>query len=107
MNQHPGLIGKKLGNTQIFEADGNVTRVTVIEVGPCVVLGRRTVEKDGYSALILGFGEKSSKQVNKPEAGHFAKLGATALRAQAGVTAPAHGLTLVGMRLGRDATSRP
>jgi len=75
MNQHPGLIGKKLGNTQIFESDGNVTRVTVIEVGPCVVLGQRTLEKDGYSALILGFGEKKTKQVTKPEAGYFAKAG--------------------------------
>jgi large subunit ribosomal protein L3 len=75
MNTHPGLIGKKLGNTQIFENDGNVTRVTVIEVGPCTVVGKRTVEKDGYSALIMGFGEKREKSVNKPEAGRFAKIG--------------------------------
>lgn len=74
MNTHPGLIGKKLGNTQIFENDGNVTRVTVIEVGPCVVLGKRTLEKDGYSALILGFGTKRDKKVNKPEAGFFKKV---------------------------------
>ncbi|MDQ3034760.1 MAG: 50S ribosomal protein L3 [Myxococcota bacterium] len=73
MNTHPGLIGKKLGNTQIFESDGNVTRVTVIEVGPCTVLGKRTLEKDGYSALILGFGTKRDKKVNKPEAGFFKK----------------------------------
>jgi large subunit ribosomal protein L3 len=75
MNTHPGLIGKKLGNTQIFEDDGNVTRVTVVEIGPCTVLGKRTVEKDGYSALILGLGEKPSKHVNKPAAGFFAKAG--------------------------------
>lgn len=74
MNTHPGLIGKKLGNTQIFESDGNVTRVTVVEVGPCTVIGKRTVEKDGYSALILGFGEKREKHVNKPTAGQFAKI---------------------------------
>ena len=75
MNQHPGLIGKKLGNTQIFEDDGNVVRVTVVEVGPCTVLGKRTVEKDGYSALVLSYGEKKAKHVNKPTAGRFAKLG--------------------------------
>lgn len=75
MNTHPGLIGKKLGNTQIFENDGNVTRVTVVEVGPCIVVGKRTVEKDGYSALVLGFGEKREKKVTKPVAGHFAKVG--------------------------------
>lgn len=80
MNIHPGLIGKKLGNTQIFEGDGSVTRVTVVEVGPCIVLGKRTVEKDGYSALILGFGERREKGVNKPEAGFFKKLDAKATK---------------------------
>ena len=58
MNTHPGLIGKKLGCTQIFGADGNVARVTVIEAGPCVVVRKRTVETDGYSALQLAFGER-------------------------------------------------
>jgi large subunit ribosomal protein L3 len=75
MNTHPGLIGKKLGNTQIFEDDGNVRRVTVVEVGPCTVLGKRTAEKDGYSALIVGLGEKREKLVNKAEAGFFKKAG--------------------------------
>ncbi len=75
MNQNLGLIGKKLGNTQIFKEDGEVRRVTVIEVGPCIVIGKRTVEKNGYSALQLGFGEKKEKQVRKPEAGQTAKLG--------------------------------
>jgi large subunit ribosomal protein L3 len=74
MNTHPGLIGKKLGNTQIFEDDGNVTRVTIVEVGPCTVLGKKTVEADGYSALVLGFGEKPEKHVRKPEAGFYKKL---------------------------------
>jgi len=74
MNTNLGLIGKKLGNTQIFNAEGMVHRVTAIECGPCVVLGKRTVEKDGYSALILGFGQKREKSVNKPEAGFFKKL---------------------------------
>lgn len=74
MNTHPGLIGKKLGNTQIFESDGNITRVTVIEVGPCTVMGKRTLEKDGYSALILGFGTKREKSVRKPQAGFYKKI---------------------------------
>lgn len=75
MNTYLGLIGKKLGNTQIFEEDGTVTRVTAIEVGPCTVLGKRTEAKDGYSALIMGFGEKREKLVRKPEAGFYAKNG--------------------------------
>lgn len=74
MNTNLGLIGKKLGNTQIFDADGMVHRVTAIECGPCVVLGKRTLERDGYSAVILGLGEKREKSVTKPEAGFFAKI---------------------------------
>ena len=75
MNTHPGLIGKKLGNTQIFLDDGDVVRVTVVRVGPCVVVGKRTLEKDGYSALILGLDDKREKLVNKPEKGFFDKAG--------------------------------
>lgn len=75
MNTNLGLIGKKLGNTQIFDAEGLVHRVTAIECGPCTVVGKRTVERDGYSALVLGFGQKREKSVNKPEAGLFKKLG--------------------------------
>lgn len=80
MNQHPGLLGKKLGNTQVFEDDGNVRRVTVVEIGPCTVLGKRTIEKDGYTALILGFGERREKVVNKAEGGLYKKLGLKASR---------------------------
>lgn len=75
MNTHPGLIGKKLGNTQLFDEEGDVLRVTVVKVGPCAVLGKRTMDTDGYSALILGFEDKREKLVNKPEAGFFAKAG--------------------------------
>ncbi|MEY4579602.1 MAG: hypothetical protein RL701_4305 [Pseudomonadota bacterium] len=75
MNTNLGLIGKKLGNTQIFHTDGTVARVTAILVGPCRVLGKRTLEKDGYSALIVGFGEKREKLVNKAELGAFKKIG--------------------------------
>ena len=74
MNTNLGLIGKKLGNTQIFDAEGLVHRVTAIECGPCIVIGKRTVERDGYSALVLGFGQKREKSVNKPEGGLFKKI---------------------------------
>jgi large subunit ribosomal protein L3 len=80
MNTNVGLIGKKLGNTQIFNADGTVVRVTAIQVGPCRVLGKRTLEKDGYSALIVGFGDKREKLLTKAEAGHFKKLGQAPVR---------------------------
>ena len=68
-----GLIGKKLGMTQIFDEKGNVVPVTVIEAGPCVVAQVKTVETDGYNAIQLGYGEVKAKHINKPEAGHFAK----------------------------------
>lgn len=68
-----GIIGKKLGMTQIFDEKGNVIPVTVIEAGPCVVAQVKTVETDGYNAIQLGYGEVKAKHINKPEAGHFAK----------------------------------
>ena len=68
-----GLIGKKLGMTQIFDEKGLVIPVTVIEAGPCVVAQVKTSETDGYNAIQLGFGEVKAKHINKPEMGHFAK----------------------------------
>lgn len=68
-----GIIGKKLGMTQLFDENGKVVPVTVIEVGPCTVVQKKTVESDGYQAVQLGFGEVSAKRVNKPAKGHFAK----------------------------------
>ena len=68
-----GIIGRKIGMTQIFDEKGNVIPVTVIEVGPCVVAQVKTVETDGYNAVQLGFGDVKDKHINKPEAGHFAK----------------------------------
>ena len=68
-----GIIGRKLGMTQIFDENGNVIPVTVIEAGPCVVAQVKTVETDGYSAVQLGFGDVKEKKMNKPEKGHFAK----------------------------------
>ena len=69
------IIGKKLGMTQIFDEVGNVIPVTIIEAGPCVVAQKKTVEKDGYNALQLGFAEVKAKRLTKPEIGHFEKAG--------------------------------
>ena len=68
-----GIIGRKIGMTQIFDEKGNVIPVTVIEAGPCVVAQVKTTENDGYNAVQLGFGDVKDKHINKPEAGHFAK----------------------------------
>ena len=68
-----GIIGRKVGMTQIFDEKGNVIPVTVIEAGPCVVAQVKTEETDGYNAVQLGFGDVKDKHINKPEAGHFAK----------------------------------
>lgn len=73
MNTNMGLIGKKLGNTQLFLDNGNVVRVTAIQVGPCTVIGKRTLKKDGYTALILGFGTRRQKLTNKPAKGFYKK----------------------------------
>jgi large subunit ribosomal protein L3 len=70
-----GILGKKLGMTQVFAADGTRIPVTVVEAGPCVVLQKKTVETDGYNALQLGFGARKAHRVNKPAMGHFKKAG--------------------------------
>jgi large subunit ribosomal protein L3 len=75
VNTNPGLIGTKLGNTQIFVEDGEVRRVTAIKAGPCVVVGKRTPERDGYAALRLGFGARREKLLTKPELGALKKVG--------------------------------
>ncbi len=69
------LLGKKVGMTQVFSEDGKRVPVTVLEVGPCVVLQKKTVDKEGYNALQLGFWPKSLKRVNKPIKGHLDKAG--------------------------------
>ncbi len=68
-----GIIGKKIGMTQIFDEKGNVVPVTVIEAGPCAVVQKKTVENDGYAAIQMGFGDVSVKRVTKPLKGHFDK----------------------------------
>ncbi len=74
VNQHPGILGKKVGMTQFFDEKGEVVRCTAIKAG-CVVIGKRTKEKDGYDALVLGLGERKEKHTTKPVAGQFKKSG--------------------------------
>ena len=68
-----GLIGRKLGMTQLFDEKGNVVPVTVIEAGPCAIVQKKTIENDGYEAVQVGFADKKANKVTKPVAGHFAK----------------------------------
>ena len=70
-----GIIGRKLGMTQIFDAKGNVIPVTLIEAGPCAVAQKKTVESDGYNAVQLAYEDVSKKNVNKAQLGHFEKAG--------------------------------
>jgi large subunit ribosomal protein L3 len=76
-----GLLGRKLGMTQVFDAeDGHVERVTVVEAGPCWVTGKRTAERDGYDAVQLAYGSVREKRLTKAELGHLAKADAPSLR---------------------------
>lgn len=68
-----GLIGKKIGMTQIFDENGKVIPVTVVEAGPCVITQKKTIENDGYEAVQVGFGDAKVNKLNKPMKGHFAK----------------------------------
>ena len=70
-----GIIGRKLGMTQIFDAKGNVIPVTLIEAGPCVVAQKKTIENDGYNAVQLAYSDVKTKHVNKAQQGHFKKAG--------------------------------
>lgn len=70
-----GLIGRKLGMTQVFSSEGELVAVSVIEAGPCVVLQKKSPENDGYEALQLGYGQKKLEKLNKPLAGHMKKAG--------------------------------
>ena len=78
--QIKGVLGTKLGMTQVFADDGKMVPVTVVEAGPCVVTAVRTPDADGYAAVQLGYGEVDPRKVNKPEAGHFMKAGVTPRR---------------------------
>lgn len=72
-----GILAKKIGMTQVFEESGNLVPVTVLQAGPMVVVQKKTVETDGYNAVVVGFGEINEKNVNKPRKGQFKKANAS------------------------------
>ena len=74
-NQTQGVLGEKLGMTQVFDANNRIIPVTVVKAGPCVVTQLRTVDRDGYNAVQLAYGAIDPRKVHKPAAGHFAKAG--------------------------------
>ena len=74
------IIGKKLGMTQVFLKDGTMVPVTVVKAGPCTVVQKKTVERDGYSSVQLGFEEVAEKKLNKPELGHLKAAGVQPLK---------------------------
>jgi large subunit ribosomal protein L3 len=78
--QIKGILGTKLGMTQVFADDGRLVPVTVVAAGPCVVTAVRTPDADGYAAVQLGYGDVNPRRVNKPESGHFARAGVTPRR---------------------------
>jgi large subunit ribosomal protein L3 len=78
--QRKGVLGEKLGMTQVFDDEGRIVPVTVVQAGPCVVTRVRTPEADGYSAVQLGYGQIDPRKVNKPRTGHFDKAGVTPRR---------------------------
>ncbi|RMG68856.1 MAG: 50S ribosomal protein L3 [Calditrichaeota bacterium] len=75
-----GLLGKKIGMTRIFDDEGNMVPVTVVQAGPCYVIQVKTLERDGYEAMQIGFDPKKEKRTNKPLKGHFAKANVPPLR---------------------------
>lgn len=79
-NEIKGILGKKLGMTQVFDEENRVIPVTVVQAGPCVVTQIRTTETDGYNAIQIAFGEIDPRKANKPAAGHFEKAGVTPRR---------------------------
>lgn len=95
-----GILGRKLGMTQIFDDQNRVVPVTVVEAGPCVVTQVRTEEVDGYNAVQLAFGEIDPRKVNKPAAGHFAKAGVTPRRHTVEIRTPNASEYEVGQEVG-------
>ena len=79
-NEIKGILGTKLGMTQVFDEDNRVVPVTVVEAGPCVVTQIRTKETDGYTAIQIAYGEIDPRKASKPQAGHFKKAGVTPRR---------------------------
>ena len=94
-----GILGKKLGMTQVFDANNKMIPVTVVEAGPCVVTQIRTLEVDGYSAVQIAFGAIDPKKISKPLAGHYAKAGVTPRRSVAELRTSNAGAYSVGQEL--------
>jgi len=94
-----GVLGKKLGMTQVFDANNKMIPVTVVEAGPCVVTQIRTPETDGYSAVQIAFGAIDPKKISKPLAGHYAKAGVTPRRSVAELRTSNAGAYSVGQEL--------
>jgi large subunit ribosomal protein L3 len=97
-----GLLAKKVGMTQVFTEKGELLPVTVLEAGPCVVVGLRAIQKDGYGAVQIGFGEAKEKKLNKAAAGHFKKAGVPAQRYLREVRLKGDGSYEVGQALKAD-----
>ena len=100
--QIKGVLGEKLGMTQVFDDANRVVPVTVVKAGPCIVTQVRTVEKDGYSAIQLAFGAIDPRKVNKPETGHFSKAGLTPRRHLVELRTGSAGEYEVGQEIGAD-----
>ena len=100
--QIKGVLGEKLGMTQVFDDANRVVPVTVVKAGPCVVTQVRTPEKDGYAAVQLAFGAIDPRKVNKPETGHFRKAGVTPRRHLVELRTEAAGEYEVGQEIGAD-----
>jgi len=97
-----GILGKKLGMTQIFEADGRMIPVTVVEAGPCIVIQNKTEETDGYNAVQLGFGDLKEKHTNQPMKGHFDKAGVSPVKFVRELRLSAPSEYTVGQKLAAD-----
>jgi large subunit ribosomal protein L3 len=97
-----GLLGTKLGMTQVFDSDGHIVPVTVVQAGPCTVVQVKTPERDGYAAVQLAFGDVKPKRVNKPLKGHFAKHGAEPRRHVVELRTADAGNYSAGQELGPD-----
>ena len=97
-----GILGKKLGMTQVFDANNKMVPVTVVEAGPCVVTQVRTPEVDGYSAVQIAFGAIDPKKISKPLAGHYAKAGVTPRRSVVELRTSNAGAYTVGQEINAD-----
>src|ERR1043165_2746766 len=101
-----GIIGRKVGMTQVFDADGTVHPATVIKAGPCVVVQAKTAQTDGYQAVQLGLVEETPAKTNKPTTGHFKKANVPATRVRREVNVAAGGRGAAGGRAGGGAVLR-